>query len=183
MSAEFSFESIYSIQGVLLGPFVSVGLILFLLESSILAGVIALFALSVIAALFQAGNTFREAALAFHAASTKDTGPLEEWEYIPVNASALVPEAFIQIFYVLANCIADAILLYRCFVVWEFRKRVIIVPLSVIFATNAFGLAESIVYLVALGTDQHALFTPSFMLSAAYTITNAVKTPLLTIMI
>ncbi|EEB89328.1 hypothetical protein MPER_12583 [Moniliophthora perniciosa FA553] len=205
MANEFSFESIYSIKGVLLGPFVSVGLVLFLLGFYVLlfgmvvyflstrrnmvnkklhlGWVITLFVLSASSALLRAGLILREAALAFHAASMQDIDPLVEWESIPAKASYLVPDAFSLIFYVLANCIADGILLYRCFVIWESRKRVIIVPLLVMLATNAFGLAENLVYLVAAGTGQDKLLVQTTNLSFAYGIANAVNTPLLTIMI
>ncbi|EEB90623.1 hypothetical protein MPER_11144 [Moniliophthora perniciosa FA553] len=205
MANGFSFESIYSIQGVLLGPFVSVGLTLLLLGFYVLlfgmvvyflftrqnmvnrklhlGWVITLFVLSVSSALLHAGTILREAALGFHAASTKDAGPLKEWEYIPLKASHLVPDVFSRMFYVLANCIADGILLYRCFIVWESRRHVIIVPLLVICATNAFGLAEDLAYWVAVGMGQHKLFSQTVYLSTGYEIANAVNTLLLTVMI
>ncbi|ESK91991.1 hypothetical protein Moror_10357 [Moniliophthora roreri MCA 2997] len=205
MANEFSFESLYSIQGVLLVPFVSVGLMLFLLGFYILlfgmvvyflftrrnmanrrlhlVWVILLFILSALSSLFDAAMILREATLAFHAASTKDTGPLEDWETIPAKASNLILEIFAKMFYFFANCIADGILLYRCFIVWESGKGVIIVLLLVILATNAFGLIGRILYLVAVGMGQDELFSLSADLNIGYTIANAVNTPLLTVMI
>ncbi|KAI3601271.1 hypothetical protein WG66_013299 [Moniliophthora roreri] len=205
MSNTIPFESIYSIQGALLGPFVIVGLILFLLGFYVLlfgmaiyflltrrnmvnkrlhlGWVIALFVLSVSSALFEAGINLREAALAFHAVSTQDTRPLEEWEFVPFKASRLVPDTFSRMFYVLANCIADSILLYRCFIIWGSRKHVIIVPLLVLLATNAFGLVAHSLYLAAAGMDRRELLLQSISLTTGYTIANAVNTPLLTVMI
>uniref|UniRef100_A0A0W0FV92 Integral membrane protein n=1 Tax=Moniliophthora roreri TaxID=221103 RepID=A0A0W0FV92_MONRR len=205
MSHDVSFESVYSIQSVLLSPFISVGLILFLLGFYVLlfgmvvyflltrqnminrklhlGWVIVLFALSVSATLFGAGVILRETALAFHAASTQDLNPLEEWIFVPLKASRSVPEALSGILYVLANCIADSILLYRCFVIWESRKRVIIVPLLVLLATNVMGLIGHIVFYVGMSMVQYELSTRTDTVNVAYSIANTVNTLLLTLMI
>ncbi|ESK91989.1 hypothetical protein Moror_10355 [Moniliophthora roreri MCA 2997] len=204
MANDFSFESIYSIQGVLLAPFVSVGLTLFLLGFYILlfgmvvyflftrrnmvnrklhlGWVIALFMLSVSSSLFEAAIMLREATLAFRAASTKDTEPLEDWESSS-KAPKLVPDIFSGMFYVFANCIADGILLYRCFAVWESAKGVIIVLLLVLLATNAMGLIGHIIIYVALGIDQDELYSGINDALTGYNVANAVNTLILTLII
>ncbi|EEB95341.1 hypothetical protein MPER_05700, partial [Moniliophthora perniciosa FA553] len=132
MANDFPFEAIYSIQGVLLAPFVSVGLTLFLLGFYVLlfgmvvyflfarrdmvnrklhlGWVIVLFMLSVSSSLFEISLTLREATLAFYAASTKDTDPLGDWESSPIEVPKLAPDIISGMFYVLAKCVVNKIL-------------------------------------------------------------------------
>lgn len=42
-------------------------------------------------------------------------------------------------FYVTNNAIADSLLLYRCFVVWEFKKRVAILPVLILLGVTGCG--------------------------------------------
>ncbi|ESK83526.1 hypothetical protein Moror_4857 [Moniliophthora roreri MCA 2997] len=204
MANHFPFKSTYSIEGVLLGPFVSVGLMLFLLGFYVLlfgmvvyflftrrnmvnrklhlGWVIVLFVLSVSSALIGAGITLREAALGFRAASTHDIKPLEDWK-IPPSVPHLVLQVLVGIFRLLANCIADAILLYRCFVVWEPMKSGFIFLVLALLATNAFGLVGYIISYAALGMGRLELFSRANNALAGFGIANAINTLILTLMI
>ncbi|KAI3608206.1 hypothetical protein WG66_006502 [Moniliophthora roreri] len=222
MANHFPFKSTYSIEGVLLGPFASVGLMLFLLGFYVLlfgmvvyflftrrnmvnrklhlGWVIVLFVLSVSSALIGAGITLREAALGFRAASTHDIKPLEDWK-IPPSVPHLVLQVLVGIFRLLANCIADAILLYRWFVVWEPMKSGFIFLVLALLATNgkfascilflcletstsiAFGLVGYIISYAALGMGRLELFSRANNALAGFGIANAINTLILTLMI
>ncbi|ESK83524.1 hypothetical protein Moror_4855 [Moniliophthora roreri MCA 2997] len=204
MSNEFAFESIYSVQGVLLVPFVSVGLTLLFLGFYILlfgmviyfmrtrsnmanskfhlGCMITLFILSVSSALLGASIVLREAVLGFHAASTKDIEPLMDWE-MPNNTLHLVLDAFHGISYVLANTIADGILLYRCFLIWESKKQIFIIPFLICLCTNVMGFIGHVVFYAAAGAYQYELAMSANTVDEVFLIANAANTTLLTLMI
>ncbi|ESK83674.1 hypothetical protein Moror_2153 [Moniliophthora roreri MCA 2997] len=187
MANSFPFESIYSIQGVLLAPFVAVGLALFLLGFYILLfGLVVyflcvrhtgakrklhlwwmttLFVLSLSSALMDMGLEIHTSALGFQTATTQDLDPLLDW--VTINLSNIVLNFLPCILYALASCIADMILLYRLFVLWDsVRPIIFIVAMLVLFLTNAVGF-------VGGGAD----------IITGYFIANAINTFLLTFII
>ncbi|EEB88945.1 hypothetical protein MPER_13021 [Moniliophthora perniciosa FA553] len=185
-------EPPHSIQDVLLGPFVSVGLMLFLLGFYFLLFGLAvyffwvrqtrtkrrlhlwwmttLFVLSLSSASLKAGQTIDNAVLGFRAATTQDFDPLLDWR--TTNATGVVLETVSAILYVLANCITDMILvgtvtallrstshwtaqLYRCFVLWDSRRRFHIVAILVIlFLTNVVGFIGAMMRGIGDATNQ-----------------------------
>ncbi|KAJ7179785.1 hypothetical protein C8R46DRAFT_1074664 [Mycena filopes] len=46
--------------------------------------------------------------------------------------------------YVLTNLVADSIFIYRCYCIWNFRKRIVAVPLILLVATGGLGFASII---------------------------------------
>ncbi|EEB92719.1 hypothetical protein MPER_08732, partial [Moniliophthora perniciosa FA553] len=129
MGTRYPFRSLYTIQGVLLVPFVSVGLTLLLLGFYVLLfGIVAtilcvrksngkkkihlfwmttLFILSFSSAALRAGQIINDAILGFNAAVTNDTLPLRHWmTHVPNKIVEVVSGAL----YILANCVADTIL-------------------------------------------------------------------------
>uniref|UniRef100_A0A0W0FWS9 Uncharacterized protein n=1 Tax=Moniliophthora roreri TaxID=221103 RepID=A0A0W0FWS9_MONRR len=121
---DFPFESVFSIQGVLEGPFISIGLALFLLGFYVLLfGLViyfllarptpvnrrhhigwmtVLFILSVSSALFKVGQIIEEARISFLAAASQDIGPLLDWGSFS-NVTKAVVGSFSNILYILAN--------------------------------------------------------------------------------
>ncbi|KAI3608111.1 hypothetical protein WG66_006529 [Moniliophthora roreri] len=108
-----------------------------------------------------------------------------------------VDRVFGEILYVLANCIADSILLHRCFVIWKSMKRLSIIPLFL--ATNgtvaqlfshietntltALGLVRHSMYSAAIGMKQYEKTLPLTLIIAGYNIANAINTAILTLVI
>ncbi|ESK90154.1 hypothetical protein Moror_7776 [Moniliophthora roreri MCA 2997] len=193
-SLELNSESLYSSKSILLGPFISVGLMLFLLGIYVLlfvlvlyflfgratnaikrklhlAWVTPLFLLSVSSTVMKGVSIIKQGTVTLSVVSISPKGQMSAWEYTSVL------DLLAGVFYVLANCIADAILLYRCFVIWGpmTRNRIFVFPLmALVFLTNAIGLIGfilgSITTVARLGGD----------ITTGYFIANAVNTFLLT---
>uniref|UniRef100_A0A0W0FVA9 Uncharacterized protein n=1 Tax=Moniliophthora roreri TaxID=221103 RepID=A0A0W0FVA9_MONRR len=208
MANDFSFESIYSIQGVLLAPFVSVGVSLLhcghidrhsfkeqiadvvstrFLHFTLRDGGL----LSVHAAKYGEQETpswlgdraIYAISFIFSPFVRLQRRTPSHWRIGSPHLKLPNPDIFSGMFYVFANCIADGILLYRCFAVWESAKGVIIVLLLVLLATNAMGLIGHIVIYVALGIDQDELYSGINDALTGYNVANAVNTLILTLII
>ncbi|KAF9064859.1 hypothetical protein BDP27DRAFT_1425356 [Rhodocollybia butyracea] len=68
------------------------------------------------------------------------------------------------VIYVVANTIADALLLYRCYVVWGGRKHVIAVPSLVCFVNTVLALSAVVLKqksIATLITGENSLLTPT----------------------
>ncbi|ESK81852.1 hypothetical protein Moror_9629 [Moniliophthora roreri MCA 2997] len=193
----------YSIQGVLLVPFVSVGLALFLLGFYvILFGSVAtilyvrqpneqkklhlywmttLFILSVSSAALRAGQIINDAVLGFQVAITQDSRPLHDWvSHVPHKMLEVVSAAL----YILANCVADTLLLYRCFILWEdSSKRIFIVASVVSILTNATGFVALVVYSIGVFRAKKHLTVNGSYIGSVYVIINAINTLTLSIII
>ncbi|KAI3611646.1 hypothetical protein WG66_007830 [Moniliophthora roreri] len=124
MSADYPFESLYSIQGVLLVPFISVGLMLFLLGFYVLLfGMVvyfsctrqdmanrklhlgwmtSLFVLSVSSAILGANVTVNEAIFGFQAAVAHDDAPLRLW--MTSSVYHIIVQILSGVLYILAKC-------------------------------------------------------------------------------
>uniref|UniRef100_A0A0W0FN75 Uncharacterized protein n=1 Tax=Moniliophthora roreri TaxID=221103 RepID=A0A0W0FN75_MONRR len=201
MGNRYPFKSMYSIQGVLLVPFVSVGLALFLLGFYvILFGSVAtilyvrqpneqkklhlywmttLFILSVSSAALRAGQIINDAVLGFQVAITQDSRPLHDWvSHVPhkiVVSAAL---------YILANGVADTLLLYRCFILWEdSSKRIFIVASVVSILTNATGFVALVVYSIGVFRAKKHLTVNGSYIGSVYVVINAINTLTLSIII
>uniref|UniRef100_A0A0W0FTM8 Uncharacterized protein n=1 Tax=Moniliophthora roreri TaxID=221103 RepID=A0A0W0FTM8_MONRR len=205
MANSFPFESIYSIQGVLLAPFVAVGLALFLLGFYILLfGLVVyflcvrhtgakrklhlwwmttLFVLSLSSALMDMGLEIHTSALGFQTATTQDLDPLLDW--VTINLSNIVLNFLPCILYALASCIADMILPYRLFVLWDsVRPIIFIVAMLVLFLTNAVGFVGGVTYAVGCFPNQPlSVFIKGADIITGYFIANAINTFLLTFII
>uniref|UniRef100_A0A0W0FNE4 Uncharacterized protein n=1 Tax=Moniliophthora roreri TaxID=221103 RepID=A0A0W0FNE4_MONRR len=205
MSNTFPFESLYSIQGVLLGLFVSVSLMLFLLGFYVLLfGLVVyflcvrqtsakrrlhlwwttmLFVLSFSSAVLNAAEQINTAVLGFQAATTQDFDALINWVTVNSDANKAL-EIVPTILYLLANCIADMILVYRCFVLWESMRHIFIVAIVVLFSTNAIGFAGFVMAFLDFITEiPEALSQKATVMSTGYFIANAINTFLLTLTI
>ncbi|KAJ8076064.1 hypothetical protein PM082_022047 [Marasmius tenuissimus] len=55
-------------------------------------------------------------------------------------------ELAISVLTIIANCMADILLLWRCYLIWDHKLRVVIVPLLLCLGTNAFGFLQAIYY-------------------------------------
>ncbi|KAK7029563.1 hypothetical protein VNI00_014440 [Paramarasmius palmivorus] len=206
MGSSYSFESIYSIRGVLLAPFVSVGLMLFALGFYVLlfgmvvyffytrrqaqvnrnlhlSWMVALFVVSVSLSLLEASITIIEATLAFQAASTGNFDSLLDWETLG-NIPHMIFTVFIGVTYIIANCIADTILLYRCFIIWGSIKRVLTGMLLVLLCTtHVVGFVGYVEYFMSQGQQRWDLYLKAGDIIMAYNIANAANTLLLTFLI
>ncbi|KAJ7310024.1 hypothetical protein DFH08DRAFT_484450 [Mycena albidolilacea] len=60
---------------------------------------------------------------------------MEKWNQINIVMGAL---------YVTSNLIADGIFIYRCYCIWGFRMRIIVVPIVLLVATGCLGYASVI---------------------------------------
>ncbi|KAI3613045.1 hypothetical protein WG66_001575 [Moniliophthora roreri] len=219
MGNRYPFKSMYSIQGVLLVPFVSVGLALFLLGFYvILFGSVAtilyvrqpneqkklhlywmttLFILSVSSAALRAGQIINDAVLGFQVAITQDSRPLHDWvSHVPHKMLEVVSAAL----YILANGVADTLLLYRCFILWEdSSKRIFIVASVVSILTNgtssvlvlgsvtdltsATGFVALVVYSIGVFRAKKHLTVNGSYIGSVYVVINAINTLTLSIII
>ncbi|KAJ7701715.1 hypothetical protein B0H16DRAFT_1640372 [Mycena metata] len=71
--------------------------------------------------------------------------------------------------YVLTNLIADSIFIYRCYCIWNFRKRIIVVPSVLLVACGCLGFAS----VIACGMEGYSEFlftTVFFPLSVIFSV-------------
>ncbi|KAI3608908.1 hypothetical protein WG66_011030 [Moniliophthora roreri] len=137
---------------------------------------ITLFILSFSSALLHMGTTIHIAILGFQVATTQDLNPLLDWTS-PSNVADKALGLVFYILYILANCIADMILLYRCFVLWNSMRPIFIVALVILFLTNVTGFIR----VVLLHTLPAVHLQTLSMIHLAYFIANAINTTLLTL--
>ncbi|ESK83676.1 hypothetical protein Moror_2155 [Moniliophthora roreri MCA 2997] len=204
MSADYPFESLYSIQGVLLVPFISVGLMLFLLGFYVLLfGMVvyfsctrqhmanrklhlgwmtSLFVLSVSSAILGANVTVNEAIFGFQAAVAHDDAPLRLW--MTSSVYHIIVQILSGVLYILANCIADAVLLYRYSILWGSTKRALAIPVMALFATNVIGLIGVLMDVIRIlrNSTQDTSLSGTILFQAHF-IASAVNSFLLSLMI
>jgi len=60
---------------------------------------------------------------------------MKQWNQINIAMGAI---------YVASNLLADGIFIYRCYCIWEFRKRIVAVPIVLLVATGGLGCASVI---------------------------------------
>ncbi|KAK7039035.1 hypothetical protein VNI00_010427 [Paramarasmius palmivorus] len=100
------------------------------------------------------------------------------------NVPRLVLGVFSGILYLLSNCIADIILLYRCYVVWGSAKRALTgVLLLVLSTTNVFGLVAHVLVFVSRGKQRWDLSAKTGSIIMAYNMANAANTIIMTLLI
>ncbi|KAJ7692921.1 hypothetical protein B0H17DRAFT_1179207 [Mycena rosella] len=86
------------------------------------------------------------------------------WDQVNIVMGAL---------YVTSNLIADSIFIYRCYGIWNFRKRIICVPIVLLIATGCLGYA-SVIMCGLEGLAEFLFVTWLFPLSVIFTLmTNA----------
>ncbi|KAJ7022793.1 hypothetical protein C8F04DRAFT_1136674 [Mycena alexandri] len=71
--------------------------------------------------------------------------------------------------YVLTNLIADSIFIYRCYCIWDFRKRIIVVPSVLLVACGGLGFA-SVIACGMEGFSEFLFITIFFPLSVIFSV-------------
>ncbi|ESK90177.1 hypothetical protein Moror_7766 [Moniliophthora roreri MCA 2997] len=205
---DFPFESVFSIQGVLEGPFISIGLALFLLGFYVLLfGLViyfllarptpvnrrhhigwmtVLFILSVSSALFKVGQIIEEARISFLAAASQDIGPLLDWGSFS-NVTKAVVGSFSNILYILANCISDTILVGTIIHLSssKFRTKTP-TALSVLHSMgihDTHSCSVAIVGALLYNSTRWSILLRADKILTGYYIANAINSFLLTLMI
>ncbi|KAJ6597806.1 hypothetical protein DFH09DRAFT_1304569 [Mycena vulgaris] len=82
------------------------------------------------------------------------------WDQVNIAMGAL---------YVTSNLIADAIFIYRCYGIWNFRKRIISVPIVLLIATGCLGYA-SVIMCGLEGLAEFLFITWLFPLSIIFSV-------------
>uniref|UniRef100_A0A0W0FNT3 Uncharacterized protein n=1 Tax=Moniliophthora roreri TaxID=221103 RepID=A0A0W0FNT3_MONRR len=100
----------------------------------------------------------------------------------PSQAKAGITGA-INIGYVVTNCIADSVLIYRLYAICGSRRRAVAFPIVASVVTNAFGLATAImkVLSIKINTLEFVMKTVNYYLG--YYAANAAVNGMLTLMI
>ncbi|KAJ8076042.1 hypothetical protein PM082_022024 [Marasmius tenuissimus] len=77
-------------------------------------------------------------------------------------------ELTISVLTIIANCMTDILLLWRCYLVWDRKLKVVIVPLLFCLGSNAFGFVQAVFF------SSPQSLNPQFMGPQSLTFTFAI---------
>ncbi|ESK93537.1 hypothetical protein Moror_1635 [Moniliophthora roreri MCA 2997] len=203
MGAELDVSSLFNVKSVLAKPIATVGIALLLFGFyALLFGqllhflwtrpnvinrrlhiiwITCLFVMATTTSFVSLASSIEDAVVYFRALQTQDLDPF--FTYLgPSQAKAGITGA-INIGYVVTNCIADSVLIYRLYAICGSRRRAVAFPIVASVVTNAFGLATAImkVLSIKINTLEFVMKTVNYYLG--YYAANAAVNGMLTLMI
>ncbi|THU78406.1 hypothetical protein K435DRAFT_887809 [Dendrothele bispora CBS 962.96] len=137
-------SSLFSAKVALLAPIISLslGLIVFGEFPNILRlhliWTTCLFLISTSGGLIEAYGQIRGAVIIYNALKTQNFDQFSGYETHDKIQTLVV--GLTNTCFIVANCIADSILIYRCYIVWGSKKLVVALPILASIATNSLGL-------------------------------------------
>ncbi|THU81789.1 hypothetical protein K435DRAFT_808795 [Dendrothele bispora CBS 962.96] len=137
-------SSLFSAKVALLGPIISLslGLIVFGQYTNILRlhliWTTCLFLISTSGGLIEACSQIRGAVIIYNALKTQNLDQFSS--YTTHDKIQTLVVGFTNTCFIVANCIADSILIYRCYIVWGSKKLVVALPILASIATNSLGI-------------------------------------------
>ncbi|THU88507.1 hypothetical protein K435DRAFT_916994 [Dendrothele bispora CBS 962.96] len=137
-------SSLFSAKVALLAPIISLslGLIVFGENPNTLRlhliWTTCLFLISTSGGLIEACDQIRGAVIIYNALKTQNFDQFSVYETHDKIQTSVA--GFTNTCFIVANCIADSILIYRCYIVWGSKKSVIALPVLASIATNSLGL-------------------------------------------
>uniref|UniRef100_A0A0W0G9H2 Uncharacterized protein n=1 Tax=Moniliophthora roreri TaxID=221103 RepID=A0A0W0G9H2_MONRR len=197
MSSSVTYTSIFSVQNVIIGPATTLALTVFIagfytllyglstyllikrrslvLKKKVhLVWTTAVFFISTLGALTAASNYIVDATYYYEAVKTQDLGPLVA--YSTGGRSQTAMAALTYVCYIISNCIADGILIHRCYILYGSRKALFGVLIFLSFSTN--GVVAAAIKLKGqtsglIDQSNWAFFLQGTNLQVAYYCVNA----------
>ncbi|THV00896.1 hypothetical protein K435DRAFT_776269 [Dendrothele bispora CBS 962.96] len=100
-----------------------------------------LFLTSTLGGLIEACSQIRGAVIIYNALRTQNFDQFSN--YVSNDKIQTLAVGLANTCFVVANCIADSILIHRCYIVWGSKKLVVALPILVSIATNSFGIVAA----------------------------------------
>ncbi|THV01216.1 hypothetical protein K435DRAFT_793557 [Dendrothele bispora CBS 962.96] len=97
-----------------------------------------LFLISTSGGLIEACSQIRGAVIIYNALKTQNFDQF--FSYMTHDKIQTLVVGLTNTCFIVANCIADSILIYRCYIVWGSKKSVVALPILASIATNSLGL-------------------------------------------
>jgi len=163
-SSTISESSVFSVQTALLAPIISFGLALaifgfyvFLFSLSTyflykgkslfhrrihIIWTTSIFLIGTLGALINAASGIQDAVVIYTALRTQNFDPF--FAYVTANETQTAITGVTYTFLIVANCIADAVLIHRIYLVWGSNKWVVALPIVSSCAANLFGLSGAV---------------------------------------
>ncbi|ESK93741.1 hypothetical protein Moror_1439 [Moniliophthora roreri MCA 2997] len=206
-TSSITYSDIFSVQNVIIGPAATFGLTLFVAgfyallfglstyflmnrrdinKKLHLAWTSAVFLIANLGALTRASNYIVDAVFYYDAVRTQDFGPLIA--YTTGGSSQTAMLTLTGLCYIIANCIADAILIYRCHILYGSRKAILVPLVFISLATNALGVVATSMKVKAQSSNLESdsnweLFSVGSRLQIGYYCANAGVNGFLTLLL
>ncbi|KAG7100281.1 hypothetical protein E1B28_002054 [Marasmius oreades] len=146
-----------------------------------LACTIALFVLANIYVWSVVWGMVRQTIIYFQAAKTQDYEPLAE--YLVHDNRKTVWTALTNLSGIFMNCVADIMLIHRCYVLWGSNRIFLYVLAFIAFVLNGLGIAVSIMVVIGLGEpSKRDIFIVANTIGGGWSITSAVFNGLLSLL-
>ncbi|KAK7047158.1 hypothetical protein VNI00_006824 [Paramarasmius palmivorus] len=149
-----------------------------------IAWITSLFVVTTVAAFVITASDIMDGVISFTSLKTQDPSHfLSYGVYDPAKTGIIVVT---YIGYVLANCIADSVLLHRLYTIWGSRKRIVAFPLLASVVANAIGLATAIMKIISSDmrkAENFAIYQKAIQYQIGYFASNAAVNSLITLMI
>ncbi|THU80133.1 hypothetical protein K435DRAFT_696328 [Dendrothele bispora CBS 962.96] len=101
-----------------------------------------LFIISSFGALITVSNEVMDAVVIYNTLRTQNIDQFIEYTTQDKTQTIIIPKVYYSI---LKNCcIADSVLIYRCYMVWGFREWIVSLPIIASIAMNSFGLVAGV---------------------------------------
>jgi hypothetical protein len=164
MGTTLAQSSIFAVQVALLAPVISLSLALvifgvyallfgtliyFLRNGKVIVHqklfviwAISVFLISSVGALANASSGIQDAVVLYNALRTQNYGPF--LQYVTQDETQTALTGVTYTFLVAVNCLADAVLIHRIYLVWGSRRWTLALPILTSMAINAVGLAGTI---------------------------------------
>ncbi|KAJ8074383.1 hypothetical protein PM082_015283 [Marasmius tenuissimus] len=145
---------------------------------------IVLFILATISAGCELYRFIAKTVLEFQAVKMRDETKLDE--FYTRDLTRNITDGFFFALFILTNIVTDSILMYRCYIIWGSRKRVIVLPLFAVVPFSVVGFTGVIMY--GIGNKDQAvpsnldLVVRGDMLEMIYMIASASVNALLTLL-
>ncbi|THU94170.1 hypothetical protein K435DRAFT_724707 [Dendrothele bispora CBS 962.96] len=160
MGTSLAESSVFSVDIAVLGPVITLVLavaifgfyvLLFLLSTYFLSKhksifrrklhlvwTTALFFITTFGGLINAASSIMDTVVLYTALQTQDFQPFINYSSHDKTQTAMLGITYT--FLIVANCIADSVLIHRCYLVWGSKKRIVILPILASIITNIIGL-------------------------------------------
>uniref|UniRef100_A0A0W0FBF1 Uncharacterized protein n=1 Tax=Moniliophthora roreri TaxID=221103 RepID=A0A0W0FBF1_MONRR len=145
---------------------------------------VTLFVLASVTNAFQGWMMIQQQIIYFEAGRTRDYSKLVE--YLFGETLKTVPNTFVNIGANVINLVADTMLIHRCWIIWDSRKRIVLPLMLLSLGTNMLGIVSYIMW--GIGEDDTtvdsnvALLLRANTLNLGYSIANVIVNGIITLM-
>ncbi|KAI3610034.1 hypothetical protein WG66_007371 [Moniliophthora roreri] len=139
-----------------------------------LGGTISLFFLITSLNIIDTYGNFRQAAIYFEAATTKEHDPA--LAYLRGNKFKTIWKALTQVFGIMTSIISNSMLMHRCYVIWGCRRRFAVPMIIVLITVSLIGILQGIMITIGISNTEdptkQALFQAGPKLNLVFRIAN-----------